>query len=131
MNIKNVLKNTYEYFNPDEKVVKKKKEAFFNTDQTVTSPTGSASAGSMVGIIIFFVFLIFVFSFIYSYGASKLSYSYNIYVGNGTGSAFFWSVVNFFFSGLYYPYYAFFLNPVPKMAVVTTTAITGGMRRRY
>lgn len=50
-------------------------------------------------------------SFMYSYGAAKLSYCYNVSTGNG-GVAFIYSLLAFFFSGIYYPYYAWFVNPL-------------------
>lgn len=50
-------------------------------------------------------------SFMYSYGAAKLSYCYNVSTGNG-GIAVIYSLLAFFFSGIYYPYYAWFLNPL-------------------
>ncbi len=50
-------------------------------------------------------------SFLYSYGAAKLSYCYNVSSGNA-GAAMIYSVLAFFFSGLYYPYYAWFVNPL-------------------
>lgn len=50
-------------------------------------------------------------SFMYSYGAAKLSYCYNVSTGN-PGGAFLYSLLAFFFSGIYYPYYAWFVNPL-------------------
>jgi hypothetical protein len=49
--------------------------------------------------------------FLYSYGAAKLSYTYNMSINNGS-MVYFWSFLCFFFSSIYYPYYAFFLNPL-------------------
>lgn len=53
-----------------------------------------------------------VISLIFALGAARLSYTYNLYIGNSTGVAFGYAVLNFFFSYFYYPFYAFFLNPV-------------------
>jgi len=61
-----------------------------------------------------YVVLALVFTFLYSYGAARLSWCYNISIGNSTGVAFGWSVVNFIFSSIYYPFYALFLNRVCK-----------------
>lgn len=58
--------------------------------------------------ILFSLFILFMISF----GAARLSYCYNIYTGNSGGTAFIWSVLAFFFSGIYYPFYALVLNPV-------------------
>lgn len=54
--------------------------------------------------------LIIVFAILYSYGAARLSYFYNVNSGNA-GYAMLWSILAFFFSDLYYPFYSFFLNP--------------------
>jgi hypothetical protein len=54
---------------------------------------------------------------LYSYGAAKLSYNYNMSVNNGS-MVYFWCILCFFFASIYYPYYAFFLNPVLPISVV-------------
>lgn len=56
---------------------------------------------------------------IFSYGAAKLNYSVN--------QSMFWSIVAFWFSGLYYPYYAFFQAPT---GVISSTFAAVGARRR-
>jgi len=65
-------------------------------------------------------------SLIFSYGAAKLSYNYNMSMNNGS-FVYFWCLLCFFFSSIYYPYYAFFLNPVLPIAMVGVTV--GGRRR--
>jgi hypothetical protein len=70
----------------------------------------------------------FVISFLYSYGAAKLSYAYNTSVGSS--SAFLWSILAFFFSGFYYPYYAFFVNPVGAPPTSLSSPLVGGRRRK-
>jgi hypothetical protein len=105
-NIQAYINRVFEYIFPSQKVVKK--ERFEGTEAVPTSEMGGVAA-----ILMFLVALIFYFS--YAYGAAKLSWHYNIYVGNGSGSAFFYSLVCFFFSGLYYPFYALFLNPLSSM----------------
>jgi hypothetical protein len=72
--------------------------------------------------------LVLFFSFVYSYGAAKLSYAYNTSVGSS--SAFLWSILAFMFSGFYYPYYAFFVNPVGAPSGSTPLPIVGGRRRK-
>ena len=48
---------------------------------------------------------------IFSYGAAKLSYDKFGSVG--------WAILDFFFSWIYYPYYALFLNtPSPALGIV-------------
>lgn len=53
---------------------------------------------------------------IFNYGAAKLNYSAN--------QSYFWAVVAFFFSGFYYPYYAFYVLPAPIIP-----SILGAARR--
>jgi len=93
----------------------------FSTKEIVTHHV-SMNPG-LASIAVFVVFLCFFFGIIYSYGAAKLSYDYNRSIGNG--SAFFWAVICYFFAGMYYPYYAIFLNPVSS-----TATMTGGRRHR-
>jgi hypothetical protein len=47
-----------------------------------------------------------------AFGAARLSYNYNLFIGNTSGTALAFSILNFFFCGFYYPYYAFFLDPL-------------------
>jgi uncharacterized protein YacL len=65
-------------------------------------------------------------AFLYSYGAAKLSYTYNMSINNGS-MVYVWSILCFFFASIYYPYYAFFLNPVLPMPVMGVAV--GGRRR--
>jgi hypothetical protein len=69
--------------------------------------------------IIFIVFYLFVM-LISAIGAARLSYNYNIYIGNTGGAAMGFSILNFFFYGFYYPYYALFLDPVATKRRNTT-----------
>jgi hypothetical protein len=57
---------------------------------------------------------------IFNYGAAKINWSIN--------QSYFWAVVAFFFSGLYYPYYAFF--QLKTLGVVSSTVQSIGARRR-
>jgi hypothetical protein len=49
-----------------------------------------------------------------AYGASRLSYFYNMNTGNTGGIIYFWAVLCFLFSDLYYPFYSYFLNPISR-----------------
>jgi hypothetical protein len=64
-----------------------------------------------------------VLCFMYNYGAAKLSYCYSVRTGSA-GMATLYSILAFFFSGLYYPYYAWFLNPLCAVQV-------GGRRKLW
>jgi hypothetical protein len=66
-----------------------------------------------IGYTLLFVYLFIIF--IYSFGAAKLSWSYGSYIGNGIFMRFIWALLSFLFASLYYPMYAYFLNPIGKM----------------
>jgi len=86
--------------------------------------------GNAYGIIVIIPALIIALS--YSFGAAMLSYHYNVYKGNS--GAVVWAILAYFFSGLYYPYYAFFLDPLgnmpPAIPLPTVPGIGGSSRRR-
>ena len=63
-----------------------------------------------LGILLIYVLFLIVFGL----GAARLSYTYNLSIGNSGGVAISYAVLNFFFCSLYYPFYAFFLDPVGK-----------------
>ena len=44
------------------------------------------------------IIVLVVISLIFALGAARLSYTYNLYIGNSTGVAFGYAVLNFFFS---------------------------------
>jgi hypothetical protein len=67
------------------------------------------------------VSLSLILTIIFSYGAAKLSYDMFHSVG--------WSVLAFFFSGVYYPYYALFLNRPPGLSTPPPMGMTGARRR--
>jgi len=50
----------------------------------------------------------FIYCFIFALGSAKLSYKYNS--NNGSSSGFLWSILAFFFSSFYYPFYALVLD---------------------
>lgn len=80
----------------------------------------AVSAGMMAGGtgITMTISLGLILSLIFSYGAAKLSYDTFQSVG--------WAVVAFFFSGIYYPYYALFVHKAMPPAVPSML----GARRR-
>jgi hypothetical protein len=81
----------------------KQKEGFENQGG---GTTGMAILGIVISLIPYILF---------AYGAAKLSWCLN----NSYG----WSFLCFLFPGFYYPYYAFFLNPL------CNTPMVGGKRR--
>lgn len=94
-----------------------------NTKEKEKFTTENAGS-SLLGGLLFTLFILFMISF----GAARLSYCYNVYTGN-SGMALLWSVLAFFFSGIYYPFYALFLNPLCSEAVGRQAPLTGGRRR--
>lgn len=89
-------------------------------EQTINTPlkwTEKLGAGVII-IIVILTFLLLIF---FNLGASVLSY-------HKYGS-YFWATINFFFAGLYYPFYAFFLdtNTPPVAAPTTTENMVGGV----
>lgn len=87
-----------------------------------------AAAATLGTYLVFSVGVFLVGSFLYSFGAAKLSYAYNTSIGSS--STFLWSILAFFFSGFYYPYYAFFVNPVGAPPTSMTSPLVGGRRRK-
>ena len=77
------------------------KESFATTDVVVDT----SSLYIVLGVVLLVTIL-------YSAGAARLSWCYNISIGNSKSEAFIWSIICFFFSGIYYPFYALLLNPV-------------------
>jgi hypothetical protein len=65
-----------------------------------------------------------IFAIVFSYGSAKLSYCYNKYLGATDGTAMFFAILCFFFSGFYYPYYSIFLSPI-----CTLTKVIAARRR--
>ena len=89
-----------------------------NTKEEEKFTTENAGTAVMMS----FLLTLFIL-FMVNFGAARLSYCYNVYTGN-PGSALAWSVLAFFFSGIYYPFYALFLNPLCSVA-----PLMGGRRR--
>lgn len=79
-----------------------KKESFATENDTETAKN------------IFWILLVtyIILAILWSYGAARLSWGYNQYIGNGWGTSFTFSFLAFIFSEFYYPFYAFFLNPI-------------------
>ena len=80
-------------------------------DQAVVGVVNQAMSS---GMIVLWVIVSAIPWFVYSYGAAKLSYNKFGSVG--------WSILDFIFAPLYYPYYAYFLD-------TSSQAIFGGRRR--
>jgi hypothetical protein len=90
---------------------KEVKESFENED-----------LNTMIGVYMAYIMLALLLMIIVSFGAAKLSYCYNIYMGSSEGVAFLWSLLSFFFSGFYYPFYALFLDPLCEESSVKSVS---------
>ena len=97
----------------------KRSESFADADASAVAAAPSEQLSKQLPIGGFGILVLGLFSllpfFIYCYGAAKLSWCLNHSYG--------WSILCFFFPGLYYPFYAFFLNPLCMVQQV------GGRRR--
>ena len=87
--------------------MKYKKIEYFESDNSYVS------INFLIGII-----LTIVFTILYGYGAANLSYCYSKSVGKGDSEALLWAIGAYLFSGIYYPYYGVFLNPVCALTKV-------------
>jgi hypothetical protein len=81
------------------------------TDKDSTENSTEEDNYQFVSGVIFIVFYLLLM-LISAIGAARLSYNYNISIGNTGGAALSFSILNFFFYGFYYPYYALFLDPL-------------------
>jgi hypothetical protein len=80
------------------------------TENSTDKPTEEDNHQFVSGIIFIGFYLLLML--ISAIGAARLSYNYNISIGNTGGAALSFSILNFFFYGFYYPYYALFLDPL-------------------
>ena len=85
----------------------------------VVEETKKSSPAYSTAVISYIVVSVLI-SIMFSVGAAKLSYDRFRSVG--------WAIVAFLFSGLYYPYYAFFVS---GPAVMSPTGMLGAMRRAF
>jgi hypothetical protein len=98
---------------------KEVKESFANED-----------LNTMMGVYMAYIMLALLLMIIVSFGAAKLSYCYNIYMGSSEGVAFLWSLLSFFFSGFYYPFYALFLDPLCEETSVSKVNVRKSRKNR-
>jgi len=97
-------------------------EHFVGTD---TAQAEGVLVGSLAGF-----FLLIIFCIAYCYGAAKLSWSYNSYYGATTSTKVIFSILCYIFPFNYYPFYAFFLDPITgRLARTQIQTLTGAGRR--
>ena len=89
-----------------------------------------AHANALRGMSMAVIVLYLLFIVVFSAGAASLSYKYNISIGNSFGLSVLYSALSFVFSSLYYPYYAFMLNPVGTVPSILGSQNQKGGKRR-
>lgn len=72
----------------------------------------SEDASALYGASVIFIITYLTFIVLFSAGAASLSYNYNVSIGTSGSMTVVYAILSFLFSSAYYPYYAFFLNPV-------------------
>lgn len=88
----------FSYLNPLKKIEK------FETNET------ELNNYYYTALIIYMIVLLVV-----AFGAAKLSYNYNTFIGTSGSLSIFYSIIAFLFSEFYYPFYAYFINPLPTL----------------
>ena len=81
-------------------------EGFYDASYNTVS---FATIGAYAASVVLFVFIMILANCV---GAARLSWCYNTFYGETTGMKFVWSLLCFFFSGFYFPFYAIILDPV-------------------
>lgn len=71
---------------------------------------GNAQGLLGVGLFFFIIFLALIIFF--TFGAVSLSWNYNNYLGTSFVPKLFYGFLVFLFPTFYYPFYAWFLNPI-------------------
>jgi hypothetical protein len=87
-------------------------------NETFQNTTNSAKLSSDVIAILVVVLAIAIF---YTFGAVSLSWNYNNYVGSSFGSKIIFAILVFLFPSMYYPVYAWFLNPIKSLRLKSNT----------
>lgn len=89
-----------------------RREAFDSlSPESPQIPVSPEKASSALGVVggLFSLIIFLVIAFAANYGAARLSWCYNKSMGASDGVATMWSILCFFFSGIYYPVYSLFL----------------------
>jgi len=105
----------------------------FTAGSTATTPDASLQVnpvpiGTMNALFIVYIIIMVLLTVIYGYGAARLSYCYNIAQGATSGTAIFWAVLCFLFSGWYYPFHGIFLSSCGSVVTNTMRKVGGGRR---
>jgi hypothetical protein len=83
-----------------------------STNTSTTTTVADSIAKQSLAIVILVIMIYVIIIILMMYGAARLSYCYNTYYGADSGTALLFSILSAIFSGLYYPFYAIFLNPL-------------------
>jgi hypothetical protein len=83
-------------------------EGFQSKDKEADEPI----VGTILTTLYTFVMGGALIAFLISYGAARLSFCYNQSIGTSIELTYLYAIVCFFFSFVYYPFYAIMLNPL-------------------
>lgn len=83
-----------------------------STNTSTTTTAAASIAQQSLAIVILSIIIYVIIVILMMYGAARLSYCYNMYYGADSGTALLFSILSAIFSGVYYPFYAIFLNPL-------------------
>lgn len=100
-------------------VVEEQQKQMSPEDQEKLAKLFGVSGKMAVGIVIVVVIFALMLLIFFNLGASVLSY-------HKYGS-YFWATINFFFAGLYYPFYAFFLDTNTPPVAAPAEGMVGGV----
>jgi hypothetical protein len=93
---------------------------------------GGILSALLVGLMMILMFGLFIVIGVSTMlAAPKLSWCYNTYLGATDGTKWGYAILNFFFGGLYIPYYAFFLNPLCDGKRNSAVVAVGGRRKNW
>jgi hypothetical protein len=101
-----------------QSMLEKGKEYLTNLANAVTGvegfvdQSGEVALAKLPAFFIVTMILYFLILFLSAYSAARLSYCYNIFTGSTSDVALLWSMVCFFFPGIYHVFYALALNPL-------------------
>ena len=82
-------------------------EGFYDSSGATSRGFATLGAFSLLAVLLFLVIVL-----ANCYGAARLSWCYNTFYGLGQTEKILWSILCFFYSAVYYPVYAIFLDPV-------------------
>ena len=87
------------------------------TEKFQSTNNSSKLSGDLIAVLV----IILAIAIFYTFGAVSLSWNYNNYVGSSFGSKIIFAILVFFFPSMYYPVYAWFINPIKSLRLKSNT----------